>query len=152
MEKYEKEFYSCYCLFDVCCLSQAKEGNFSKLGEKIKSFMRRRSDKILESGRCNCAYYYPVRFSDDNVWIVREIYHLQQKIIAYAVCREFYSERLWNTFSEGVPEQKMNLLCYKKDLYPTETFAKYPSCYNFFLAGYLIPRCFVEVARSFYVL
>ena len=111
--------------------------------------MRRRSDKILESGRCNCAYYYPVRFSDDNVWIVREIYHLQQKIIAYAVCREFYSERLWNTFSEGVPEQKMNLLCYKKDLYPTETFAKYPSCYNFLLAGYLIPRCFVEVARSF---
>ena len=34
MDKYEKEFYSCYCLFDVCCLAQAKEENFSKLEKR----------------------------------------------------------------------------------------------------------------------
>ena len=110
--------------------------------------MRRRSDKILESGRCKCAYYHPVTFSDNNVWIVREIYHIQQKIITYAVCREFYSEKLTNIFIEGVPEQKIHLLCNRKDFYPQPT-TKFSSCYTYFLSGLLDSSLFCRSCKVF---
>ena len=148
MDKYEKRFYSCYCLFDVCCLSEAKEEEFSTFGKRITLFMQRRSDKILKSGQCSCKYYHPLRFADDNVWTVREIYHIQQKIITYAVCREFYNERIKDIFIDEVPEQKMNLLCYKKDFY-SKSVGKFPCCYNFFLSGLLDCSLFCRSCKVF---
>ena len=147
MDKYEKKIYSCYCLFDVCCLSQAKEEDYSTLGKRIKSFMEKKSNKILKSG-CSCKYYHPVRFSADNVWVVREIYHAHQKIITYAVCREFYKERIKDIFIDGIPEQKMSLLCYKNNIY-SKPVSKFPCCYNFYLSGLLDCLLFCRACKVF---
>ena len=101
MDKYEKKYYSCYCLFDVCCLSKAqKEEDFPTFGKKIRLFLDKKCDKIMKLGQCTYADYHTLRFSSTNVWILREISHIQEAINIYAVCREFYTKRIKNLLNK----------------------------------------------------
>ena len=79
--------------------------------------MQRRTDKKLKSVQCSYVDYHPLKYSGHNCWIVREVYQFQQKIITYVVCREFYTERIKDIVIDHFLEQKMNLLCYKKNFY-----------------------------------
>ena len=90
----------------------------------------------MKLGQCTYADYHNLRFSSTNVWILREISHIQEAINIYAVCREFYTKRIKDIFIHEFVEQKMSYLCSKKELYSKSVW-EYPCCYNFFLSGLL---------------
>ena len=52
MAEYEKKNYSCYCLYDVCCVAKAKKDSCEELSERIDAYIKLRYKKMKTSGHC----------------------------------------------------------------------------------------------------
>ena len=98
MDEYEQKIYSCYCLFDDCCLSKAKNETIKQLAERIQFSMKKKYQQMIKSGLCSCIHCKPLKFLSKGIWILREISHEFQTDIKYVTCREFYSKKLKNMF------------------------------------------------------
>ena len=48
-----RKIYSCYCLFDVCCLAKAKNESFQEIGLRISNHMNNSYRFLLEKGFAN---------------------------------------------------------------------------------------------------
>ena len=72
---------------------------------------------MIKTGLCACKYCKPMKFRAKGIWILREINHEYQTDTIYAVCREYYSEKLKSMFIGEYHEQKVNTNCTKKNYF-----------------------------------
>ena len=98
MSEYEKKTYSCYCLFDDCCLAKAKNETIKELFKRLHASAKIKYQEMIKSGLCECKYCKPTKFRAKGIWILREVNHEYQTDIIYFVCRKYYSEKLKNIF------------------------------------------------------
>ena len=56
MTECEKKTYSCYCLFDDCCLSKAKNETINELSERLHGSAKIKYQEMIKSGLCECKY------------------------------------------------------------------------------------------------
>ena len=148
MNEYEKKTYSCYCLFDVCCLAKAKNESISELSERLKIFIKLKYEEMIKNGHCRCCHCKPIKLRSKGIWILREINHEYETDIIYVVCREYYSEKLKNIIIGEYHELKMNSMCSKKHLF-SKSIGKFPCCYNYYLTGLLDCAYFCEGCKIF---
>ena len=148
MTEYEKKTYSCYCLFDDCCLGKVKNETIKELSERLHISAKIKYQEMIETGLCACKYCKPMKFRAKGIWILREINHIYQTDTIYAVCREHYSEKLKSMFIGEYHEQKMNTNCTKKS-YFTKCLGRFLCCYNFYLTGLLDSVFFCESCKIF---
>ena len=119
MTEYEKKTYSCYCLFGDCCLAKVKNETIKELSERLHISAKIKYQEMINTGLCACKYCKPMKFRTKGIWILREINHEYQTDTIYAVCREYYSEKLKSMFIGEYHEQKMNTNC-TKNIYFTK--------------------------------
>ena len=148
MEAYEKKIYSCYCLFDVCCLSESKDEDLPQLSKRIETFMRKKYERLLEEGLCSCCHCKPLKFRTKGIWILKETNHEFEYVCKYVVCREYISNRLKHVFIGEYEELKMNSHCERKKIF-LESVGNYPCCYNYYRTGLLNSAFFCTNCKVF---
>ena len=70
---------------------------------------------MIKTGLCACKYCKPMKFCTKGIWILREINHEYQTDTIYAVCREYYSEKL--NIYRGVSRTKNEYKLHQKKLF-----------------------------------
>ena len=91
-----RKIYSCYCLFDACCLSKVKNESFQKIGLRVSTHMNKSHQFLLKDGHCKCSMCKPVRFRYGGVWILNDKLTQAEQEVIYIVCRDFFEDRLNN--------------------------------------------------------
>ena len=91
-----------------------KNETIKELSERPHISAKIKYQEMIKTGLCACKYCKPMKFRAKGIWILREINHEYQTDTIYAVCREYYSEKLKSMFIMEYHEQKMNPTTPKK--------------------------------------
>ena len=86
--------FSCYCLFDVCCLAKENDKTFEEVGKLISNFCKNRYDEMIGNGLCPCQLCKPIQFMRKSNWIICMKDNVNNEDTTYVSCREHTTERI----------------------------------------------------------
>ena len=148
MEK--KKLYSCYCLFDVCCLGKVKNESFQELGARVIKHMSVSSKRLLGKGLCKCGLCKPVRFHAGSTWLLSTVLPETDYEIMYVVCREHLERQIDQLTLDICQQMRANEVCEAKEVLKHKYHGYYPSCFNFYQEDLIIIRDICKNCKIFF--
>ena len=114
---YNMIIFSCYCLFDICCLAKENDKTFEEVGKRISNFCKNRYEEMIANGLCPCQLCKPIQFMRKSNWIICMKDDARNEDATYVSCREHTTERI--NAMQVLPSQKGRLHkgCLNKELH-----------------------------------
>ena len=85
--KFSMIIFSCYCLFDVCCLAKENDKTFEEAGKRISVFCKNRYEEMIANGLCPCQLCKRIQFMRKSNWIICIRDNVRNDDSIYVSCR-----------------------------------------------------------------
>ena len=131
------ELLSCYCLFDVCCISKIKNEEFNDLGLRLSGHISKMYANRKNKGLCRCSFCRSCRLRPSSTWVLRTKGNEVTPEKRYVVCKD-HVERITDNMVLTIC-QKINVSggCQCKPLFSKRYDGDYPPCFYFYQEGML---------------
>ena len=129
MEK--KKVFSCYCMFDICCLSKFKNETFQELRQRVIEKLSKELKCLMEKGWCKCSLCKPQRYRNKATWVLHTQIPETDYEIMYVVCIEHIELHIDQVTLSICQKMRATQVCTLKKSFEEKYYHEYPSCFFF---------------------
>ena len=149
--KFNMIIFSCYCLFDVCCLAKENDKSFEEVGKRISVFCKNRYEEMIANGLCPCQLCKPIQFMRKSNWIICIRANVRNDDSIYVSCRERATERI--EAMQVLPSQKGRLYqgCLNKELHQNVLWGENVSWFCFYLESLIEIPDFCANCKAYFM-